>query len=146
MFIETVTVVTGEILDAVHRLIPEIGVYTKPLPSRDDLIALVQSESSTLMVARYPDENGVIAGMLTISLYRVPTGIRSIVEDVAVVSNYRRRGIAKALMQTAIEFARAAGANGVALTSGPKREAANSLYQALGFERRETNSYILKLK
>ncbi len=145
MHIERVRAVSDEIFDAVTRLIPEIGTH-KPLPARDELTALVESESSTLWVARHPDENGVIAGMLTISVYRVPTGIRSIVEDVAVDSNFRRRGVAKALMETAIEFARQAGANGVALTSNPKREAANLLYQSMGFERRETNSYFYRLK
>jgi len=80
------------------------------------------------------------------NLYRVPTGVRSIVEDVAVASNYRRKGIARALMSTALEFVRAAGANGIALTSNPKRESANLLYQSMGFERRETNSYFYKIK
>jgi len=143
--IEKVGEITDEIFDVVKRLVPKIGTH-KPLPTRDELIALVESESSTLWVARYPDENGVIAGMLTISIYRVPTGVRSIVEDVAVDSNFRRKGIAKALMQTAIEFAREAGANGVALTSNHQREAANLLYQSLGFERRTTNAYYFRLK
>lgn len=145
MFIEKVDVVTDEILSAVQRLIPEIGTRI-PLPTHEELIALIQSTSSTLILARNPDQNGIIAGMLTISIYRVPTGIRSIIEDVAVGSNFRRMGIAKALLQTAIEIARAAGANGVSLTSNRQREAANLLYQALGFERRETNSYFYRLK
>ena len=145
MFIEKVIQITDEVFDAVAQLVPEIGVH-KPLPSRDELIALVESESSTLWVARYPDESDSIVGMLTISIYRVPTGVRSIVEDVAVNSNFRRKGIAKALMQTAIKFAREAGANGVSLTSNPMREAANLLYQTIGFQRRETNAYFFKLE
>jgi ribosomal protein S18 acetylase RimI-like enzyme len=144
MVVERVLDVTDEILSAVHRLVPEIGTH-KPLPTRDELTALVRSEASTLWIARYPDQSGTIAGMLTISLYRVPTGLRSIVEDVAVASNLRRKGIARALMQAAIDFARACGANGIALTSNPRREAANRLYLSLGFERRETNSYFFRL-
>jgi len=145
MYVEKVVVITDEIIEAVQHLVPEIGTH-KPLPTHEELDALIQSTSSTLIVARYPEANSPIAGMLTISVYGVPTGIRSIVEDVAVDSNYRRKGIAKALMQTAIEFARAAGANGISLTSNPKREAANLLYQDLGFKRRETNSYFYPLK
>lgn len=144
MRVEKVRDVTDEIFSAVCRLVPELGAH-KPLPTRDELTALVRSEASTLWIARYPDSNGTIAGMLTISLYRVPTGLRSIVEDVAVDSNFRRRGIARALMQAAIDFARARGANGIALTSNAKREAANRLYQSMGFERRETNSYYYRL-
>ncbi|NUQ84754.1 MAG: GNAT family N-acetyltransferase [Anaerolineales bacterium] len=144
MRVEKVQDVTDEIFSAVCRLVPELGAH-KPLPTRNELIALVRSEASTLWLARYPDRNGTIAGMLTISLYRVPTGLRSIVEDVAVDSNFRRKGIGRALMQTAIDFARACGANGIALTSNPRREAANRLYLSMGFERRETNSYFYRL-
>jgi len=144
MVVERVNDVTDEVLNAVRRLVPEIGSH-KVVPSRDELTALIKSEASTLWIARYPDASGEIVGMLTISLYRVPTGLRSIIEDVAVDSNHRRKGIARALMDAALEFARAAGADGVALTSNSKHEAANKLYQSMGFERRETNSYFLKL-
>jgi hypothetical protein len=41
-------------------------------------------------------------------------------------------------------MARDAGAGGVALTSNPKREAANRLYQHLGFKLWETNLYFYK--
>jgi GNAT superfamily N-acetyltransferase len=145
MDIEVVTEVTGELHDAVQRLIPLLGFH-KSKPSRDDLAALVGSDSSSLLVARFPNENSQIVGILTISIYRVPTGIRSIVEDVVVDKGYRGKGIAKALLQHAIEIARKAGANGVALTSNPKRVEANQLYLALGFEKRETNSYFFKTK
>ena len=145
MHIEVAREITEEILEAVQKLTLEIGSH-KALPSRDELTTLIKSRSSTLWLARHPDQNGSIAGMLTITIYRVPTGIRSIVEDVAVDPNYRRRGIAKALMLAAIEFAKQAGANGIALTSNPKREAANRLYQSMGFEKRNTNAYFFKLE
>ena len=145
MYIEKLREVTDEVFEAVCRLVPEIGTH-KSAPAPEELKDLVHSESSTLWIARYPDITGSIVGMLTITIYRVPTGVRSIVEDVAVDSNFRRRGIARVLMEKAIEFARKAGAENVALTSNPKREAANLLYQSMGFEKRETNSYSYKLK
>lgn len=145
MHIEPVHECTDEIFDALLRLIPHIGSH-KTLPTRDEIVSLIKSESSQLWVARHPDLNGTIAGMLTLAVYRVPTGLRSIVEDVVVAPSFRRLGIARSLLQTAIDFAREVGANGVALTSNPKREAANLLYHSLGFERRETNSYFYQLK
>ena len=145
MYIERVEQITDEIFEALVGLIPYIDPQ-KTLPTRDDMVSLVESTSSTLWMAKYPDQNGEIAGFLTIAIYRVPTGLRSIVEDVVVEPTFRRRGVARALLYTAIDFARAAGANGVAMTSNPKREAANSLYQSLGFEQRETNSYFYKLE
>jgi ribosomal protein S18 acetylase RimI-like enzyme len=145
MYIEKVLEVSDELYEVVCRLVPQLGAH-KPIPTRAELVSLVNSESSVLWIARYPDRSGVIAGMLTISIYRVPTGLRSIVEDVVVDQNLRRRGIAEALLHSALEFARDAGANGVALTSNPQREAANLLYQSMGFERRKTNSYFYKIK
>ena len=144
MYIEKVVDVTDEVFGAVLRLIPHL-TSNKSLPTRDEIVSLIQSESSTLWLARYPDQNGEITGVLTIAIYRVPTGLRSIVEDVVVHPDYRRLGIAQGLLRAAIQSAREAGANGVALTSNPKREAANLLYQSMGFERRETNSYFYRL-
>lgn len=145
MYIEKVSEVTEEIYEAVKLLVPQLGAH-KANPAWEELNALVHSEASTLLIARYPDESGKIAGILTLSVYRVPTGIRSIVEDVIVDENIRRRGIAEALTLRAIDLAREAGANGVALTSNPKREAANKLYQSIGFQKRETNAYFYKLE
>jgi GNAT superfamily N-acetyltransferase len=145
MHIEKVSQLTDEILEAVRRLVPFLGTH-KPIPSRDELALLLDSGVSTLLLARLPASDSLIAGMLTISIYRVPTGVRSIVEDVVVDANFRNKGIARALMQSAIEIAREAGANGVALTSNPRRVEANQLYLSLGFHRRETNAYFLPLK
>jgi ribosomal protein S18 acetylase RimI-like enzyme len=145
MYLEKATEVTDELLDAVQRLVPQLGAHKAP-PTWEELRALVHSEASTLLIARYPDEKSPIAGILALAIYRVPTGIRSIVEDVIVDENMRRRGIAEALMLRAIDLAREAGASGVSLTSNPKREAANKLYQSMGFQKRETNAYFYKLE
>ena len=145
MYIETVSEVTGELLDALDRLTPQLSTH-KRAPTRDELTALINSESSTLFIARYSDEKNTIAGMLTLVIYHVPTGIRSIIEDVVVDQATRRQGIAEALMKRAIEMAREAGAGGVSLTSNSQRAAANQLYQSMGFKRRETNAYSYDLK
>jgi GNAT superfamily N-acetyltransferase len=144
MHIEKVSELTREVFDAVRRLVPFLGAH-KPIPTWDDLLLLVGSGTSNLLVARFPDADSQIAGMLTISLYRVPTGRRSIVEDLVVDSNFRKRGVAKALLQSAIEIAREAGANGVALTSNFQRVEANQLYLSVGFKKRETNAYFFEL-
>jgi ribosomal protein S18 acetylase RimI-like enzyme len=145
MYIGIVSEATQELCEALQRLIPQLGVHKVP-PTREELKALVESESSTLLVAREPDESGPIAGILCLAVYRVPTGLRSIIEDVIVDETMRRRGIGEALMRRAIELARAAGAEGVTLTSNPQREAANLLYQSMGFELRKTNPYFYRFK
>ena len=144
MKIQKALQVTDEVYEAVVRLVPFLGAH-KPIPSRADLDALVASEASTLLIARSVDDNSKIVGMLNISIYRVPTGIRSIVEDVVVDAECRGKGIAKTLLQEAMNVAREAGASGIALTSNPQRVEANQLYLTMGFKRRETNAYYYEL-
>jgi ribosomal protein S18 acetylase RimI-like enzyme len=145
MYIEKVSTATDELYEALRRLIPQLGTH-KITPSWEEMCQLIQSEASTLLVAREPDRTGPIAGILSLTLYRVPTGLRSIIEDVIVDEGMRRRGIGEALVRHAIELAREAGADGVSLTSNPGREAANQLYQSMGFRLRQTNPYFYPLK
>lgn len=145
MHIEVVSEATQELYEALQQLVPQLGAHKVP-PTLGELDALVRSESSTLLVAREPDESSPIVGVLCLAVYRVPTGLRSIIEDVIVDQSMRRRGIGEALMRRAIELAREASAEGVSLTSNPSREAANLLYQAMGFELRKTNPYFYRLK
>jgi ribosomal protein S18 acetylase RimI-like enzyme len=142
MRIEIVTQADAELYEAFKRLVPQL-TDNNPPPSLDDLADLVRDASSTLMVAR--DADGKIVGALTLSVYRVPTGIRSIIEDVIVDNAARGQGIGEALMQRAIELAREKGAKNISLTSNPLREAANRLYLRVGFKKRETNAYQIKL-
>ena len=111
---------------------------------REELEALISANSSILLIARYPDEQADIMGMLALIIYRVPTGIRTRIEDVVVDETMRGKGIGEALVRRALIMARDAGADGVALTSNPKRGVANRLYQRLGFRLWETNLYFYK--
>ncbi len=143
MQIEIVTEATGELYEAFQRFIPQL-TNNNPPPSFEDLSALVRDAASTLMIAR--DDTGVIVGALTLAAYRVPSGVRAMVEDVIVDGSARGQGVGEALVQRAIELAKEKGVGTIALTSSPFREAANRLYVKVGFTKRETNAYQLKLK
>jgi ribosomal protein S18 acetylase RimI-like enzyme len=143
MRIEIVHQASDEVLDTFQRLVPQL-TNNNPPPTREDLTALVKSEATTLLVARADDES--ILGAASVTVYRVPTGVRAIIEDVIVDESARGRGIGEALVQHALEIARERGAAGVSLTSSPRREAANKLYQKMGFKRRETNAYYYKFE
>jgi ribosomal protein S18 acetylase RimI-like enzyme len=142
MQVDVVTKADDELYEAFQRLVPQL-TNNNPPPSLNDLAALVRDSSSTLMVAR--NEKGEIIGALTLTVYRVPTGIRSIIEDVIVDNSARGQGIGEALMLRAIEIAKEKGASNISLTSNPLREAANRLYLRVGFKKRETNAYQMKL-
>jgi ribosomal protein S18 acetylase RimI-like enzyme len=138
MQIEIASKADQDLYRVFRRLVPQL-TNNNPPPSLDDLTALVQDPGSTLIVAR--NDSDEIVGALTLAVYRVPTGIRSVIEDVIVDSSARGQGIGDALMRRAIELAREKGAASISLTSNPKRAAANRLYLRMGFNKRDTNSY-----
>lgn len=139
MIIFRVNKITDEIYEAFQRLIPQLTTNVAP-PTREDLDALVAFEGSILILARQTGD-GPILGAATLSLVRAPTGIHARLEDVVVDAAARGQGIGAALTEESIHLAREWGANYLALTSNPRREAANRLYQRLGFHRWETNVY-----
>jgi len=143
MFIARATSVTDELVETFARLLPQLKFSFPPL-SQHEMEALLSSDSSILLLARYPGEEAPIVGILTLIIYRVPTGIRARVEDVVVDEALRGNGVGEALMRHALNVAREAGADGVSLTSNPRREAANRLYQRLGFNLWQTNLYLFK--
>lgn len=128
---------TDELVQAMAVLIPQLS-KSNPPPSRADLNAIIASEASVLFIARV---NGKIAGALTLATFRIPTGVRAWIEDVVVDADARGHGVGEALNMAAIAEARSRGAITVELTSRPSREAANRLYQRIGFVQRETNIY-----
>ena len=136
------TEVTDELVEACKRLIPQLS-SSNPPPSKEELAEIISSPATVLLVARV---DGVIAGILTLATFRIPTGVRAWIEDVVVDDSARGHGVGQALNLTAIEEARKRGAITVDLTSRPSREAANRLYQRIGFEARSTNVYRYTIK
>jgi ribosomal protein S18 acetylase RimI-like enzyme len=134
--------VDDELVDAFRRLTPQLS-KSNPPPSREELDELVRSEASHLLVAR--DDAGAIVGSLTLVLFRIPTGVRAWIEDVVVDEVARGQGVGEQLNREALRIAKDNGAVTVDLTSRPSREAANRLYQRIGFKQRETNIYRYQL-
>jgi ribosomal protein S18 acetylase RimI-like enzyme len=126
------------VVAAFARLIPQLSKSSPP-PGRSELMEMASSDADHLLVAR--DVDGTIIGSMTLVVFRIPTGIRAWIEDVVVDGDARGRGVGEALNRRAIEIARSRGAKTVDLTSRPSREAANRLYQRIGFAARETNVY-----
>lgn len=141
--VEEAEVADPELLGALTTLLPQLSSSAPP-PSAYDLESIVASPASRLLVARNGD--GRVVGSLTLAVFRIPTGVRAIIEDVVVDSTARGQGVGAALVEAAIERAGEAGARTVDLTSRPDREDANRLYQRLGFKLRETNVYRYSLE
>ena len=135
------TVVDDALVDAFVRLIPQLSSSSPP-PDRDAIEAIVDNPNSVLFVAT---SDGSIVGSLTLAFYLIPTGLKAWIEDVVVDDAVRGQGVGAALNRAALDEARRRGAKNVSLTSRPSREAANRLYQRLGFEPYETNLYRFSL-
>ena len=136
--IEEATEVTDELLSALERLVPQLS-RSSPIPDKAAVDEIVSSPATVLLVAR--DHQDAIVGSLTLVLFRIPTGLRSWIEDVVVDEAVRGQGVGEALSREALRRAGDAGARTVDLTSRPSREAANRLYRRLGFVERDTNVY-----
>ena len=135
--IEKVQFATSQLVEALNQLLPQLS-SDPPTLSIGDLERILHSDSAVLFVAK---EGPRTVGMLTLIAFRIPTGRRAWIEDVVVDAEARGEGIGERLTEAAIDEARRRGARTIDLTSRPSREAANALYQKMGFELRETNVY-----
>ncbi len=137
MDIFPVTKLTNEIYEAFQRLIPQLSPLSPPM--WDDLLDLINADATTLFIAR--DLDGKIVATVTLACFRVPTGVRAVIEDLVVDEESRAEGIATKMIRACLDLAKQYGATGVMLTSNPRRVGANHLYQKMGFKRWETNLY-----
>ena len=128
---------SADVLAACHRLIPQLSSSSAPI-SAQELEEIIESNATVLFAARSGQE---IVGLLTLAIFRIPTGVRAWIEDVVVDNQARGKGVGDALNRAALAEAERRGAKTVDLTSRPSREAANRLYQRLGFKQRDTNVY-----
>ena len=132
--------VDDELIAAFNRLIPQLS-RSAAVPTPDLIREIVEAQANTVLIARDRRENGRIVGLVTLVVFRIPTGMRAWIEDVVVDEAVRGRGVGEALSLEAVRRAVELGARTVELTSRPSREAANRLYQRLGFVRRDSNVY-----
>ena len=137
--------VTPELVEAFARLIPQLS-SSNPAPTETELAAICESEASVLLIAVDRDTDDRILGSLTLAWFRIPTGVRAWIEDVVVDEAARGHGVGELLNRAALDRARELGAKTVELTSRPSREAANRLYQRIGFVARDTNVYRFSLE
>ncbi|MCX4734256.1 GNAT family N-acetyltransferase [Streptomyces sp. NBC_01363] len=135
--VEVVRGATDEVVEAVSRLLPQLS-GTAGAPDRESVAELLRSDANTLLVARV---EGRAVGMLTLIMFPLPSGVRGRIEDVVVDEAARGHGVGAALTEEALRLAEAAGVRTVDLTSRPSRQAANRLYERLGFKARDSKVY-----
>ncbi len=140
--VKAATEVDDGLVEAFSRLIPQLSSSSPP-PTAAELLSIIDNPNSVLFIAELDgdDDARSVVGSLTLAFYRIPTGLKAWIEDVVVDESARGLGVGEALNVAAIDESRQRGAKNVSLTSRSSREAANRLYQRLGFEPYETNLY-----
>lgn len=91
-------------------------------------------------------DSGRMVACATLCVCHTPEMVIGFVEAVVVTAACRGLHLGRKIMERLITDAKGFGVQSLHLTSNPKRVAANGLYQALGFEKYDTNCYHLKVK
>lgn len=108
------------------------AVAEDPAPQREVFLAHLENDDAEVFVAELDDE---VAG--AVSLWIQPrlnwTTPQAWIPDLYVDASFRRRGVARALLDASVEEARRRGCHRLVLESGHHRAEAHQLYESYGF-------------
>lgn len=128
----------SDVISLMSQLAPDINVTSKQISQS---IAFPDTHFYAV------EDKGHIIACATLCVYNSPTGMKASVEDVVVSTSYRKQHIGKRLMEYILSYATTCLHNvDIHLTSSPHRVEANSLYQSIGFHKRDTNIYLLQIR
>lgn len=123
------------------------GFYGQPSDvgrARDWLRTRMRVGESVVLVA---ERDGTLVGFT--QLYPMFSSVRTartwILNDLFVAEHARRGGVARALLDAAVAFARAEGAAGISLETTRDNAAARALYRAAGWREDDTQWYSVPL-
>ncbi|MBI2613632.1 MAG: GNAT family N-acetyltransferase [Candidatus Levybacteria bacterium] len=139
--IEQIKTFSSDLTPALNSLLKQLNEEAEALDDKD-VMGIIESSPNRLFVARSGRE---IIGMLTLIVFRSAFAKKGLLEDIVVDSKYRGKGVGTKIILAAIDEARREGVTHLDFTSSPQREDANRLYQHMGFEKRDTNVYRIKL-
>lgn len=134
------SMLTPQSLQSINGLLAQLSAHAQPL-TMSQLEMLTAEHNPNTEVYILFDNQAHLIGTATLSYCQLLTGLKAWIEDVVVDQSARGKGYARILLTHLLAQARQRGADSVNLTSRPSRQAANALYQCMGFERRETNVY-----
>lgn len=131
----TIREATSDDLGSIVLLLGELHVRSTAVADADVWGAMLTQTGRTVLLA---ERNGDPVG--TADLWIAPSLLhgaipRAFVNYVAVLTNARRSGVGRALMEDAQRRATNAGCGDVLLMSGDHRSDAHGFYGALGYER-----------
>jgi predicted N-acetyltransferase YhbS len=99
-----------------------------------------------ILIAR--EDNKIVGSVLGVICYELigESTPFMVLEDVAVLKQYRRKGIARQLLQKIEDQARLKKCNMILFVSSIHREGAHKLYESLGYGMDKVNGYRKRLQ
>lgn len=131
-----IRIMTAEDYDEVYDLwINTEGMGLNDLDdSREGIERYLKRNPTTCFVAQ--EDNRIVGAIIA-----GHDGRRGYLHHTAVSKDYRRRGIAKALVESAVTALKKEGINKCALVVFERNELGNAFWEAIGFEQRHDLSY-----
>jgi ADP-ribose pyrophosphatase YjhB (NUDIX family)/predicted GNAT family N-acyltransferase len=106
--------------------------------------SIYQAILNGYLAKRYDNDN--LIGMGWVFPRRTLLRKQAVIEDMIVDQDHRGKGLGREMMDDLVSWAKEQGIEVIELTSNPKREAANGLYQNYGFKLHPTNHYLYNNK
>lgn len=139
VIVELSAVTESQVLEVIGLM----GELDPTIPVTAEMVRQTVEAENTHFFAMMEGER--VVGCASLCVFESPTGRKASIEDVVVQKAFRGRQLGKQLMQHVIDYAKSLAPINLQLTSRPERVAANALYQALGFQKRETNAYRMEI-
>lgn len=127
----------------VRQVIGLMGELDLTIPVTTEMVRQAVEAENTHFFAVMEGEQ--VVGCASLCVFESPTGRKASIEDVVIQNAFRGQQLGRRLMQRVIDYAKSLAPINLQLTSRPERVAANALYQALGFQKRETNAYRMEI-
>ena len=118
-------------IENINSLLKQLTDKPKTI-DREMLEKVLNQSGVSILVLKELD--GTIIGMATLAVRQLLLNKTGIIGDVVMDEKYRGKKLGKIMMQVLITKAKEEEVSFVSLTSHPSREAANYLYQNLGFK------------
>jgi GNAT superfamily N-acetyltransferase len=130
---------TEDDLDRLLSLYTYLDPNNAILPERTQVVALWKEIVANPMLAYFVAEQGgrLVSSCNLAIIPNLTRGARpfGVIENVITHPDFRRQGLAKQVLDHAVDTARQAGCYKVMLLSGAKRTEAHALYEKVGFRK-----------